>query len=145
MESTLSQINSLQYLPKTIVLDLGTTFTSSLMHELCSLLKIRLKRAKLKHPQVIGLVERSNAYLKRILKLNTNDQWSNWLKYVSLATFIHNTSYNSSIACCSSAVFHGQEPIKPLVLRFPVKSLETATANSDYVSAFQDAMLLKLK
>ena len=62
------------YIPTTIVSDLGTTFTSSLMHELCSLLEIRLKHATLKHPQTIGLVERSHASLKRILKLNTNEQ-----------------------------------------------------------------------
>ena len=115
------------------------------MHELCSLLEIQLKHATLNYPQIIGPVERSHASLKRILKLNTSDQWNAWLKYVSLATFIHNTSYNSSIACCPSAVFHGREPIKPLDLRFSVKSLETATANSNYVSALQDAMLENFK
>ena len=134
-----------RYIPTTIVSDLGTTFLSSLMNELCSLLEIRLKHATLKHPQTIGLVERSHASLRRILKLNTHEQWNDWHKYVSLAAFIHNTSYNSSIACCPSAVFHGREPIKPLDLNFLVKSLETATANSDYVSALQDAMLEKFK
>ena len=33
------------YFPKTIVSDLGTTFTSSLMHEICSVLETRLKHA----------------------------------------------------------------------------------------------------
>ena len=79
------------------------------------------------------------------IQIKTNERWSNWHKYTSLATFIHNTSYNSSIACCPSAVFHRQEPITPLDLRFPVKSLETATANSNFVSALQDAMFLQFK
>ena len=37
--------NQNNYFPKTIVSDLGTTFTSSLMHEICSLLETRLKHA----------------------------------------------------------------------------------------------------
>ena len=78
-----------------------------------------------------------NAQTRRILKLYTNEQWNDWHKYVSLATFIY--------SCCPSAVFHGREPIKPLDLQFLVKSLETETANSGYVPILQDAMLEKFK
>ena len=37
---------------------------------------------------------------------------------VSLATFIHNTSYHSAIGCSPTILFGGREPIKPLDLRF---------------------------
>ena len=80
------------YIPKKILADLGKTFTSELMHDLATLLEIHFNHATLKHPQTIGLVERSHGPLKRILKLNTNEQWSDWHKYVPLPTFIHNTS-----------------------------------------------------
>ena len=66
------------YLPKTIVSDLGTSLVSELMHELTSLLEVELKHASLKHAQSVRVVERSHGALKRILKLNTNEQWSNW-------------------------------------------------------------------
>ena len=85
------------YIPKKIIADLGTTFTSELMHELTTLLEVQINHATLKHPQSIGLVEQSHGPLKRILKLNTNKQWSDWHKYVPLATFIHNASYSASI------------------------------------------------
>ena len=90
------------YFPQTILSDLGTNFTSELMSELASLLEVKLKHASLKHPQTIGAVERSHGPLKRILKLNTEEQWKDWHKYVPLATFIHNTSYHSATNCCPS-------------------------------------------
>ena len=133
------------YIPKKIIADLGTTFTSELMLELTTLLEVQINHATLKHPQSIGLVERSHGPLKRILKLNTNEQWSDWHKYVPLATFIHNTSYSSSIGCCPSSIFHGREPTKPLDLRFSTKAMEAVTSESDFVTVMQDAMLEKFK
>ena len=131
------------YIPRTIVTDLGTNFTSELMKELATLLQMNLKHASLKHPQTIGVVERSHAMLNRILKCNTDEHWSDWHKYVPLTTFIHNTSYHSAIGCSPSTLFHGREPIKPLDLRFSRKALEAVEAGSDFVQELQDAMLRK--
>ena len=52
------------YFPKTILSYLGTTFVSELMHELTKLLEIKLEHASLKHPQTVGVVERSHSALK---------------------------------------------------------------------------------
>ena len=128
------------YLPKTILFDLGTSFVSELLHELTKLLEIQLEHASLKHPQTVGVVERSHSALKRILKLNTNEQWNDWFKYVQLATFIHNTSYHSAIGCSPTVLFHGREPIKPLDLRFNNTLIERFSPNSEYVIALQDAL-----
>ena len=130
------------YIPQTILSDLGTNFTSELMSELASLLEVKLKHASLKHPQTIGAVERSHGPLKRILKLNTEEQWKDWHKYVPLATFIHNTSYHSATNC-PSTLFHGREPIKPLDIRFSRKVMDAAAVNSDFVNELQDAMMQK--
>ena len=73
------------YIPQTVLSDLGTNFTSELMSELASLLEVKLKHASLKRPQTIGAVEPSHGPLKRILKLNTEEQWKDWNKYVALA------------------------------------------------------------
>ena len=112
------------FMPSKILSDLGTAFVSELMHELTKMLEIRLDHASLKHPQTVGVVERSHSALKRILKLNTNEQWNDWHKYVSLATFIHNTSYHFAISCSPTVLFHGREPIKPLDVRFGNTTLE---------------------
>ena len=133
------------YLPKTIVSDLGSSLVSELMHELTSLLEVELKHASLKHAQSVGVVERSHGALKRILKLNTNEQWSNWHKYVPLAVFIHNTSYYSSIGCSPTAIFYGREPIKPLDLRFGNIAVKKLDPKSDFVIELQDAMQQNFK
>ena len=64
------------YLRKTILSDLGTSFVSELLHELTKLLEIQLEHASLKHRQLVDVVERSHCTLKRILNLNTNEQWN---------------------------------------------------------------------
>ena len=133
------------YVPKRILSDLGSVFTSKLIHEFTDLLDIQIGHATLKQTQTIGLVERSHRELKRILKINTDAQWTDWHRYVPLGTFIHRTSYYSSIGCCPSTIFRGREPIKPLDLRFLTKALEIATADADFVTALQDAMLKKFK
>ena len=131
------------YMPSKIHSDLGTAFVSELIHELTKMLKICLEHASLKHPQIVGVVERSHSALKRILKLNTNEQWNDWHKYVSLATFIHNTSYHFAIGCSPTVIFHGREPIKPLDVRFGNTTLERLEPTNEYVQTLQDAMLKK--
>ena len=109
------------------------------MHELSKLLEVKFRHATLKHAQSVGVVERSPGALKRILKLNTNEQWSKWQLYVPLATYIHNTSYYSSIGCSPTSIFHGREPIKPLDVRFN-KSIKTLDLKSDFVTEIHDAV-----
>ena len=109
------------------------------MHELTKLLGIRLEHASLKHPQTVGVVERSHSSIKRIFKLNTNEQWNGWFIYVQFATFIHNMSYHSAIGCSPTVLFDGREPIKPLDLRFNNTLIERFSPKSEYVFALQDA------
>ena len=129
------------FIPTKILSDLGTSFVASLIHELANLMEIEIDHSSLKHPQTVGVVERSHAALKGIPKLNTNGSWTTWYKYVDLATFIHNTSYHSSIGCTPSSLFHGHEPIKPIDLRFRSQSLAQKELTSDYLVDLQDSLL----
>ena len=108
------------------------------------MLKIQLEHDSLKHPQTVGVVERSHSALKRIFKLNTNEQGNDCFKYVQSATFIRKTSYHSAIGCSPTVLFHGREPIKPLDLRFINTLIEQFSPNSEYVIALQDATNKKL-
>ena len=128
------------YLLKTILSDLGYSFVAEFTHELTQLQRVKLDHASLKHPQFVGVVERSHCVLKLFLKLNTNEQLSDWYKYVSLATFIHKTSYHSTIGCSPTVLFHGREPIKSLDLGFTNTMIERFSPNSECVIALQDAM-----
>ena len=77
------------------------------MHELTKLLEIKLDHASLKNPQTVGVVQRSHSALKRILKLNRNEQWNDWYRFVSLATIKQNAPYHLTVGCTSTALFRG--------------------------------------
>ena len=128
------------YLPKVILSDLGTAFTSNLLAELAQLLQVRLKHATLKHAQTIGLLERSHAALKRVLKVNENEWSSDWNKYVDIGCFVHNTSYHSAIQCTPSLLFHGREPITPIDLRFQTSTKSLPSNNYHYITTLHSKM-----
>ena len=50
------------------------------MSELASIVKVKIKHAPLKQTQIIVADERQHGPLKRILKLNTEEQWKDWHK-----------------------------------------------------------------
>ena len=58
------------YVPKTIITDKGTAFTSNIMTEIMKTAGIKIDHATVKHAQTIGMVERSHQRLKQILKIN---------------------------------------------------------------------------
>ena len=49
------------YFPKKILSDLGDSFVSELLNEILKLIKIQIEHALLKHPQTMGVVERSHS------------------------------------------------------------------------------------
>ena len=105
------------YLPTKLISDKGTAFTSHVIKEVAGGLGITLKHATTKHAQTIGLLERSHASIKQILKIETGDRRSLWQKYVSNAVLNYNTSYHTSIDCEPSRVFHGRIPYNILDLK----------------------------
>ena len=58
------------YVPKTIITDKGTAFTSSIMTEIKKTAGIKIEHATVRPAQIIGMVERSHQKLKQILKVN---------------------------------------------------------------------------
>ena len=62
------------YLPTTLVSDKGTAFMSQVIKEVTDVLGITLKHATTKHAQTIGLLERSHASIKQILKIETGER-----------------------------------------------------------------------
>ena len=109
------------YLPTTLISDKGTAFMSHVIKEVASVLGITLKHATTKHAQTIGLLERSHASIKQVLKIETGERRSLWHKYVSIAVFNYNTSYHTSIGCEPSPVFHGRIPYKNLDLKLGIR------------------------
>ena len=128
------------YLPRVILSDLGTAFTSNLLAELAQLLRVRLKQATIKHAQTIGLIQRSSAVLKRVVKVNENELSFDRNKYVDIGCFVHNTSYLSAIQCIPSLLFHGRDPITPIDLRFQTSTKRLPSNNYHYITTLHSRM-----
>ena len=92
---------------------------------MCSLLEINLKFATVKHPQIIGAIERNHATVKRIMSIYEDSLAKDWHKYVDIAPFVFNTSYHSSLGCTPSLLFHGRDPFKPIDYRYSNVALKT--------------------
>ena len=108
------------YIPKILITDEGSQFTSNLLKDVTDLVDIELGHATVKHPQTIGLLERAHASLKKTLKIYENNKHSDWHKYIDYAVFAHNTNYNPITRTTPSDLFHGFAPNKALEVRFQV-------------------------
>ena len=60
------------YVPKHILTDKGTAFTAELLTEIAKAADIHISHTTMKHAQTIGMVARTHAKLKKILKISIN-------------------------------------------------------------------------
>ncbi|XP_062569214.1 uncharacterized protein LOC134231291 [Saccostrea cucullata] len=75
--------------PKIILTDQGTNFTSQLMKDLFALLKVKGITTSPYHPQANGKTERFNGTLKSILKKLCTQEESDWDTLLSYALFAY--------------------------------------------------------
>ena len=65
-------------LPTTIISDKGSVFISQVIKEAVEVLGVTLQHATKKYAQTIGMLERTHASLKKILKIETGEKTSMW-------------------------------------------------------------------
>ena len=106
------------YVPKHIITDKGSAFTSEVITELMNKAGIKISHATIKHAQTIGMIERSHQRLKQVLKINVSVDRPQWDRYVNLAVMAHNTTYHQTLKCSPTEVFHGRVPYNALDLKF---------------------------
>ena len=106
------------YVPKHILTDKGTAFTAELLSEIAKAADIHISHATIKHAQTIGMVERTHAKLKKILKISVNADRPQWDRYVDIGIMAHNTTYHDSLKCSPTEIFHGRTPYNSLDLQF---------------------------
>ena len=95
-----------------------TAFTAELLTEIAKAVDIHISHATIKHAQTIGMVEKTLAKMKKILKISVNAERPHWDRYVDIAIMAHNTTYHDSLKCSPTEIFHGRIPYNPLDLQF---------------------------
>ena len=76
-------------IPREILIDQGSQFTSELMHEIRRLLSIRQLTTTPYHPICNGLVERFNGTLKQMLKRLCAEKPRDWDRYIGPLLFAY--------------------------------------------------------
>ena len=126
------------YLPTTLITDKGTAFTSTIFAEVTQILSITLKCATTKHPQTIGKLERTHASLKTNLKMACGEYRRQWHKYLPLAVLNLNTSYQASIGCEPTRVFHGRIPVNMLDNKLGINPNEQINPTTEFADEIQN-------
>ena len=87
------------YLPIKIISDRGSAFVYQVIREVADVLGVTLEHVTIKNAETIGMFKRTNASLRKALKIETEDQKPTWHKYANIAVLNHSTSYHTSMGC----------------------------------------------
>lgn len=100
-------------MPTSIISDRGTQFTGAFTKQLCRIFGTRQNLSTSFHPETDGQTERMNRSLEEFLRHFVNGQQSDWDKYLPLAEFAINNSWNESIRCTPFYLNYFRHPRLP--------------------------------
>lgn len=109
----LSQFFCMFGIPKSILSDQGSDFTSKLMKDLSRLFQTKHILSSPYHPQTNGALERSHLTLKDYLKHYINDKQTDWDEFVPFAMFAYNSHVHKSTGHTPYEVLFGFKPYLP--------------------------------
>jgi transposase InsO family protein len=96
-ELYMSRIMCLHGVPKRIMSDRGSQFTSKFWEKLHEFMDIMLNFSSAYHPQTDGQTERTNQILEDMLRACALKYEKSWDKSMPYAEFSYNNSYQASI------------------------------------------------
>jgi hypothetical protein len=120
--------------PKRIVSDRGSVFTSAFWKQLHGALGSKLDYNMAYHHQTGGQTERTNQILEDILRACALDFGGSWEEHLPLANLSYNNSYQSSIKMAPFEALYGRKCRSPIYWYEPGSSKEFI---SDYINEKQ--------
>ena len=96
--------------PKSIVLDDDTKFTSTFWCELHRLMGTKLLMSTVFHPQMDGATERANCSIGQILRMIINDDHKNWADKCPMVEFVLNSSVSATTGFAPFELNQGYMP-----------------------------------
>jgi transposase InsO family protein len=92
-----SEVVHLHRIPKKIISDKDSRFTSRFWTSLQSTLGTQLSLSIAYHPETDGKTKRVNKVMEGMLRMYVMDNQTHWEKYLPLVEFAYNKSFHSSI------------------------------------------------
>jgi hypothetical protein len=103
-------------IPKKIILDRDSLFTSRLWTSLQSALGTQLNSITAYHPGTDGQTKRVSQVMEDMLMMYVMDNQTQWEKYLPLVEFAYNNSFHSSIGMPPYEALYGRPWKTPLSL-----------------------------
>ena len=97
-------------LPKGIVSDRGSLFTSEFWSEFCYETRVKRKLSTAFHPQTDGQTERANQTLEQYLRCYCTEYQDNWAEFLPQAEFAVNNSEHAALRMSPFCVVYGFNP-----------------------------------
>jgi transposase InsO family protein len=97
-------------IPLSVVSDRGNKFTSGFWHDVMQCLGVQRRLSTADHPQTDGQTERVNALLEEYLRAYIAHLQDDWAKFLPLAEFAYNNSYQTSIKTTPFIYIYGRSP-----------------------------------
>jgi transposase InsO family protein len=110
----ISRIVSLHGVPKAIVSDRGTQFTSRFWAKLHEALGTKLSFNTAYHPQTGGQTERVNQILEDMLRARVLSYGAKWEDYLPFTEFSYNNSYQASMQMAPFKALYSRKCRTPL-------------------------------
>lgn len=109
-QAFLDNIYKLHGFPNSIVSDRDKLFTSQFWKELFKSVGTRLNLSTSYHPQSDGKTERLNRCLEHYLRAMTSHRPHRWVKWLALAEWWYNSTYQSAIKKSPFDALYGVQP-----------------------------------
>jgi hypothetical protein len=104
----LSEVIHLHEIPKKIISDRDSRFTSRFWTNLKSALGTHLNLSTTYHPETDGQAKRVNQVMEDMLRMYVMDNKTHWQKYLPLVEFSYNNSFHSSIGMPPYEALYGR-------------------------------------
>ena len=132
--------------------DRGTSFTSSIIKELCKILGIQQLQTMSYHPQTNGLVERSHQTIMCMIGKLGEDKKANWPSHLAEIAYAYNATRSAVTGYSPHYLMFGQWPRLPVDFAFPTvgsneaPTREASTRKVDtYVASVRDCLMSTLR
>ena len=115
--------------PRVIVSDRDTRFTSSFWKEICRSMGTSLAMSSGYHPQTDGETERANRSIEEMLRAYLGRRQIDWDERLGMVEYGYNNSVHSSSGYTPFYLCYGRHPLSPVQLLSQVES-KNATADA---------------
>ena len=131
-------------LPRTLITDRDSRFTSTFWKELCKLLDMKQGLSTAYHPETDGQTERANRVLEEVLRHYVSPHQDNWDKLLPLAEFAVNNAWQESVHSTPFYLNYGQHPLTPTSITTDTRvpgALEYSMGIQAHVSKARELLL----